>query len=308
MRRGYKILAAIAAIVVLGTAATVMVLDRKYEFLFPAGRVPHEQLASPDMGVRVSIQPAFASDYLLQLLKQQQDVPEWAFARILPYEIAFVLEPKGDRIESTFYVNAQRFGPQIVSYIRDTRLASRISLVQWNAAEPEWRDRGILVLQGTLPIDANAQAIAAGAWSRSAAQAPLILEGNHFVEAAIDNRSGDGFVTILSLLTANGVPDAQLDRASYEQLTHTIAEVRLTADVVDTNEVDITLRLVCDPNTYQEMAGAIDFLYPALYAQVQQLLADTYGAELDGTIGWQNNVKVGHYRLKHLDRLLGLAR
>lgn len=308
MKRGCRIFAVIVVAAVIGAIVTILVLDRKYEFLFAAGRVPHDQLVSPDMGLRVSIQPEYAGDYLLNLLRQQQEVPDWAFARILPYEVAFVLEPKGDIIESTFYVNAQRFGPQLATYMRQANLASRISFVRWHGPDFAAKDRGILVMKGTLPTDAEARSLAASAWNTPAPATPLELEGGHFVEAVVDNRSGSGFITVLSLIGANGVPDEQLDRASYQELTHFIEEVRLTADVVNTNEIDLTLRLVCDPDSYKERVGTVDFLFPSLYAQIQELLAENYGAELEGSAGWQNNVMVGRYRLKDLDRLLGIPR
>src|SRR5690606_3169625 len=115
----------------------------------------------------------FAGDYLLNLLRQQQDMPGWAFARILPYEVAFILEPQANTIDSTFYVNAQRFGPQIAAYIQQANLASRIRFVQWTAHEFTAHDRGVLVLKGSMPIDTQARDIANAAFTAGLPDTPL---------------------------------------------------------------------------------------------------------------------------------------
>lgn len=308
VKRGCRFILIVAIVGFLVLVVAVLSLDRKYEFLFASSRVPHDRVVSPNLGLRVSIQPEHASDYLVQLLRQQRDVPDWAFARLLPYEVAFVLEPQGAAIDSTFYINAQRFGPQLAAYVREANLASRITFVRWTAPELDAQARGMLVMKGTLPTDREAQRIANAAWPISPPATPLPLEGGHFVEVVADNRAGSAYVTALSLLVAQGVPEQDLDRESYKELTHFIQEVRLTADVASGTELDITLRLVCDPATYQERVGTIDFVFPSLVARVQQLLAERYGAELDGSTGWQGNVMVGRYRLKDLDRLLGVSR
>src|SRR5690606_36075292 len=113
--------------------------------------------------------------------------------------------------------------------------------VQWTAHEFTAHDRGVLVLKGYMPIDTQARDIANAAFTAGLPDTPLTLEGGHFVEAVVDNRAGSGFVTLISLLIANVTPSNQLDRPSYQELTHFIQEVRLTADVVNTNEIDITL-------------------------------------------------------------------
>ena len=308
MKRGCMVGVIVLAVVLIALLVTALVMDRRYELLFASGRIPHEQLASPDMGLRVSIQPTQAGDYLYNIVKRKQpNVPQWALLRILPYEAAFMLEPKGDSIQSTFYVNAQRLGPQVASYIREANLASQLSFVQWESPVPEARERGVLVMHGTLAANTTALDYARLTWREFTPSSSLPLEGNHFVEAVLDNRAGSGFITLASVLAANGVPDDQLGPESLlATLAQTLTEARVTADIVDGNEVDLTVRLVYRDEGLQEQATTIKFVYDMAFGRISQYLTDTFGAELDGAAGWDGSTLLGRYRLKDMDRLLGM--
>jgi hypothetical protein len=298
VRRGCVIGLSILVLLLIVIFGALLVLDRRYEFMWAARRVHHHELVAPNAGLRVSIQPDRASAYLLSRLQ----VPEWAFSRILPYEAAIMLEPKQDHVESTFYINAQRFGPHIVEYVRDTNLVSRITLVQWQSPELRREERGVLVVKGTLPVDRPAQETVLRAWRQFTPSGPLAFEGDHFVEAVLDNRTGSGLITLFSLLAASGIPDAQLERENL--LTQNLLEARLTADIVEHNEVEIAIQLTYREDGLEEDKGAKEFLFEVLYGTIKQQLQTQYGVELEGGTRWEGPSLKGYYRLKDADRLL----
>ncbi len=128
----------------------------------------------------------------------------------IPYEGTFTANASPDSPDAEFgaALSMPRMAEYIVGKLRDAKPALESSGRKITTLETQGELKGLALLRGTMPLPSEAAALRTEAWpTPKEGQAPT-LEHNHFVEATLDNRNGQGAVALAALVQTLGAEEA----------------------------------------------------------------------------------------------------
>ncbi len=310
LRIGGLIALAILLLVVVGLVIAAWVVDRRYAALRDAPRISHETIAKPHTVVRIVVDPSRCQELIEKALAGQEGLPGWVVSRAVPYEMALLFDVDLDAGKTgvTVFVNERRFGPVIVDSVNQAGVARLFRPVKWTPPGLVRKDRGILLLEGTIPIDAETLDFTWTRWVHSITLAPLEIEGNHLAEAVFDNRDGKAYAVISALWGPHGAaPSDQETWQNIMKFATKITSVRFHADLVSDDELSVQGLIECNRHAEPGVPDAIKFFIDMANAANREALAELYGIEFEGSTSVEGMTVKGGYSLRHVDKLLALV-
>jgi len=310
------VLLVLAAAAVITAGVAYVKLNSQYG-ISEAAAVPHEKLATKDTRARVVLKPEklapFVPKYLpahaVPLPSWLPSNPESILAKLLPREIALLegAEYSKGSVGLTLFVNERRLGPFIAQQLNQSGILRELNMIKWDEKSFVAPERGIVKVNGVLPIPDGLEEKVLETWKHELEGKPIIIEGDHLLELALDNRNGE----IMTLIGAGAKAAKQdwkmLMENSYAQtglaILPNIHAIRLNADVVEVNKAKINLRV----EGTQEAGNQLEFLVNMFgLPLLKQNLEDSYGIKLDGQPKWDSaqNAFIGEFTLTGFEPLI----
>jgi hypothetical protein len=255
-------------------------VQQKYEPIVAAPVVTHDVVATPRQTLRAVFYPPLARAALSGLV----DLPEWIVEPLAPREIALLAEPNLDAETVRFqvFVNEQRLGPVIAGYVTEPDLSHDVPFVQWDVRGVVREERGSMALQGTMRIKPELAALLRSLRQANEAPAPA-LEGGHLFEAALSNEDEGAVATVVALLRYLDSGPAAFDEEVFTRNLAVLDSVRIVADLVSDDSVEVQLLLNGRADAEEAMAD-LAFLMEVVRGEVADILKkDAYKIGISGS-------------------------
>jgi hypothetical protein len=286
------------------------IIEWRYGLLIPTLRSP-VPFAAGRAGGFVVVDPSRITALAPDLFEPAAGrLPRWLVSRLLPYEAggAAILDMDGRRVALTGYLNARRLAPLIKREAAKTELQRHMPEIHWAGRAHETRP-GMLVAQGAIPFDPDAEQSFGYMWDASLSPAPLSAEGGHFIEAVFDNRRGHSYLIFASFLRAYNIDLAENQHEISLSSLQFVREARFTADFAAPDAFRMRLVLDIVPEAIERL-GVVN-----LKVGIEESLSDLaqrwredFGLELRGEARWEANQIIYEYQLKSARKVLRLAR
>lgn len=312
MKKGCLILLAVAALALVVAGVFIGIAENRYGFLRASPRVSHESIISVRPGVWLRLEPAKAKKIVISLLKDMagQDMPDGMLDRFLPYAVSGLLAADHDKGEIYIHllINEQRLGPVIEEQFNLADITGKTPEIHWSSEGLVRERRGVLTLEGTVPMEPDAQNAAWFSWDHAVQTAPLALEGGHLLEAVLDNRDGGAYVCIASLVFAYDFEMGEEEENLMMTTIENALSVRVFVDLVPDGALLLHLAIEVLPEvrhrlSVANMKGALS----SNFANVIDLLEQNHGLSITGTVDWNENVLEYDYRFEEGTKVLRLA-
>ncbi len=322
MKKILLVLVGVIAVLLLvaGAALAVMYQRANQRFgLSEAEPVSHETVADMSTRLRVVARPEQVTP-LLQAYIPKDRMPTLPFVSALGLDFSKALEMLMPRevallsgsdfgqgqLRLTLFVNERRGGPAIAENLDLSDLLGRIPVVAWTATRFRMPRRGVLLLDGQIPIPEEVESVVLESWSHRMEGAPLSLSGGHLLEAVLDNRNGELMTLGASIAQGLGVDWRQAMKqpplSMAGPVVEKVREIRLHVDPEGLDALTGELRISGPPEV-----GGLSFLINIAVAEyVAKPLKEEHGMDLSGECVWDQaqEAVIGRYRLAGLDTYL----
>ncbi len=306
--RRYAAYAAAGAVTLLLLVATI--IEWRYGVIIPTLRAA-PPFPADRAGAFVVIDPSRIAPLIPDLIAPAAGrLPSWLVNRFLPYQAggAALLNMDGRHVALTGYLNARRLAPLLAREAAKADLRRAAPEIDW--AGPAFEDRpGLLVAEGSIPFDPDAEESFGFRWSQSLTPRPLTAEGGHFVEAVLDNRRGHGYLIVASFLKAYDIDLSENEHEISIASLQFVREARFTADFAPPDTFRLRLLLDIEPDAIDRM-GVVN-----LKVGIEESIADIaarwregFGLDLKGEARWESSSIVYEYSLSSARKFLGLVR
>lgn len=286
-----------------------LILEVKYAALLPSPRVSHDTVASGRTVFRAQMEPRYAQGYLAKRFATVLGLPPWVLPRVLPREVVLLSDPDLTNASAavTVFVNDQRLGPIIAQTINDSGVLTAHGPFSWSAAGMVRKSRGVLLLEGAIPIQRGIVDLVRQHWGVVVPLSPLELEGGHLLEAVLDLRDGRGFALVAELVGRNAPPTGPAHPTQLVSVLGKIVVVHAFVDLAADNQLALQFRVECRPEVRDADVEFIKLLIDSAYKTFRADLDDRFrvqlagGSEIDGV-----NI-LGFYTLTNFEPLLTAA-
>lgn len=304
--RGSRVFLKIIGVCLGGLLVVAVFLEIRYNFLFAAPRIAGEAVAPPRASFQLRIEPDLVKDYLARRYAAGTPVPERFVPYLLPYEIGLYMDPDlaTAQTEIGVFVNARRLGPIIAQRVNQSGVLARIPDIVWSPPELTRPRRGLLRLEGSMPVTADKIDLVREVWGIVTPLSPLPMMGGHALEAILDMRDGRGFVLAAEWIGKNAPPETLLHPTQIVPIAKNIAEARILADMESDNTLCVKLLIECRPEVPDSEVNSLCFLMNYITAHVKPNLKSICDVELTGTAEAEGLRVSGEYRLVPMDNLL----
>jgi hypothetical protein len=302
-------------LLVMGVAfVAALQLDRQVGWS-EAPAVSHADLAEEETRLRVAVQVDKLHDLILAHLPADIDLPRYLpmslealVTKALPREIALLgyADYAREEIKFRFFINERRGGPAFVDLTNEAALPPVLQRFDWSSPRFRLQERGILSAQASIPLPDGLEGRLLQDWGHEMEGAPLILEGDHFFEALLDNRNGE----ILSLWGGGLHFSGQEWRRAFDMqnsllvlgILPLIHELRIHADLAGPDALDIHLRIGADSTA----ATALNLAAVSAVTGMKDYVQRATGMSLEGTASWSDEEKalVGDFKLTGFEPIL----
>lgn len=305
MKKVGKILAVLAAILVIAAIVVLFVADRKYQFLFAGPKVSHESLATPGVSLRAVVKPALAKSLILAKLGSQAP-PEFLLDRALPYEAALLAAPDLDakRMDVTLFVNPQRLTPFIADGSKSLGIPRQLPFINWQGDALSQSANGVLSLAGSIDIDDLTVSAVREKWGVVTVPGRPLVSGTHLAEIAIDNRDGSLFA-VLSLFANKGIIALPVKLESLRTSLAPVGIVSITGDLQGVDTLALHMQFECIASAEEGQVNSVGFIVAGILGEVKKALA-TKGVEFKGDKKTDGMTIIADYTMSNVGALISL--
>lgn len=316
VKKGCLLIAGLLIVVVVGGVGVVGYRYAQEFGLTEAPEVSHETLAAPETRVRLRLDPNRMQPLILSLLPPDLPIPAWVpidprqrLGDLLPREIVLLAGSNyaSGQMEVTVFVNERRGGPFLAQVTERAAVLAGLPFVRWTTPGLVAPRRGVLSATGALPIPNGLEARILEHWTHQPPADTVPLQGGHQLELTLDNRNGELFTFMATLMELNGVnwqtvfADPQFKIAN--DVIVGILHGRATADLVDEDTMQVNIAMKTTPET----GGTLPFITGAfLQPEIENFLAAQYGLKLTGTPRYDGatGLVIGDYRVTGFKNLI----
>ncbi len=264
--------------------------------LLTASIINHEVVARPETRLRVSIDTIQLGKDLTPYFPDNLPLPSWLpwdmpqlLPKVLPREIALLggADYANNAFNLTVFMNEQRGGPALTKYLNtQSSFRQAFPAVLWNDAGFVLRERGIVAMEGELPLPYGLEDTILESWTLDAPEDMLTLVGGHVAEGVIDNRNGE-IVTLIGGLAP--IWDTSLDKlqanSQFAALLTQLAQVfdiRFAVDFENADTVLVQIRI----HIAKEFGGQLELLAPLALNGIKQEMMNRYRLTLESENAW----------------------
>lgn len=305
LKKGGTILLALAAVLLVVTMVALWQVDSRYEAVFRAPRITHDAFTTGDTSVKVVVRPPLGRRNLSDALLPNRRVPDWVLSAVVPEEVALLFDANLDagHMRVSFFTNYARLGPALRDALNRQNVAAALPDVVWSPPEVVRKEKGVLLLEGTVDLPRNTSQAIAMKWG-TVSQPPPRVEGDHFLEAVMENRNGKGYAVILGLLGDSFTSNPMLALAMSPDSFYVVGQMRLTGDFTATDTMTFQLEVDANPASPPESSNGLKLAVDALYGQLRAYIKEAYDGDLSGTSTVAGRTVRGEYTLLGADKVL----
>ncbi len=264
--------------------------------LMTAKVVRHNAQVSQTTRLRISVDTLRLGEDLLPYLPENLPLPGWLpwdlpalLPKILPREVAILggSDYAANAYNLTVFINEQKGGPMLPKLLNDqVQLPNRFPAVAWDDEGFQLKERGILTVEGQLPLPLGLEDRILETWSLDPPTEALQLYGKHMAEGVIDNRNGDILTLIGGLAPIWGTTLDQINKESNSavmlgMLDH-IHDIRIAVDLKNTDTLLLQIRIHAE----KEVGGQLEFFIPFAMPMLAQQIKAQYGLTLESENTW----------------------
>ena len=293
-----KIALALGILAVIGVIAggiAFYVMNGRFGLL-TAHVVGHDLIAKPDTRLRIAVDTKRLGTELTPYLPEELPVPGWLpwdvptlLPRVLPHEIAIL--GGSDYADSAFnltvFINEQKGGPALPEYLNNQfKFQDRFPQIPWAEAGFHMEERGIVSIDGRLPLPLGLEDTILDLWSLDPPEDTLKLHGGHLAEGVIDNRNGE-IITLIGGLAPLWQSSLERIKANSQYaagiaLVEQVYDARVAIDFKDVDTLLIQLRVHAAPDA----GGQLEFFMPLILTMVSQQVQKQHGLTLESEYEW----------------------
>lgn len=294
------LLAVLAALVI-----ALVVVDSKFAVIMGSPRVPSGTLVKPECRAQIVLNVPLAKDLIKKQFLRGIGVPDWVLPYVLPYEVAVLVSPDYvlSEMNIAVMVNDRRLGPIIFEKVNGIQIPKPYD--QWFPQKMKMKQRGLLVKEGTARMDRQLLTKIKGLWKGPYPTEALRPEGNHMVEAVLDNRDGALVAMAATLAESQGQDLSEKLTPGVIGVLATIADIRLQGDLTPDDVLKLHLVVECTPQTDPAMVKNIQLGIELGFLQAQNRLI-MIGIAAQGRSAVEGNTIKGDYTLPKFTNFLGI--
>lgn len=318
-KRGCALVSAFILLALAGGSAVVIYRLNTQYGLFEAGAHAEEEFANPSTRLMASLRLRDIESYVLDVMPPlTESAPAlawlpWSEAELLslavPHKLALIAgtDYRAGELRFSLLINERRGGPFIRQLIEVSGAFDQPGPVKWNDPPLTFEGRGKLLVRGGLALPEDLESRVLEIWRPSPATGRLALEGDHFLEAILDNQDGELFV-LLNVYAEFLGEDLESLMGSDQNMeilfsvVTGIRTIRVSADLSNPDLLNARIEIAADQGTGAQLEFFAGLLLPSAKAQ----LHSDYGIVLDGAIEWkpENELLEGQFRLSQFRELL----
>ncbi len=311
LKRWRLILLVALAVVLVVSASVALVLDRKFEVILSAPRVSHERFADDNTCIRVVFNPPRAAQELKELIPQAEQLSDFVWARVLPYETSLIVDADSNASQARFtlVLNGRRLGPVLTNALNQSDLAARFPQITWDTPLAAQQGRGLVTASGVASLETTVVDAAWMRWGDGLSTQPLPPEGGHLFEAVVDNRAGGAYIIASTIaLDWMGYDRKPEEWQSISDMLVQIDTVRLFADLNDDASLRLRGAITMGPHAEEGTAGLIKFFIAMGSEPLRVRLKQEYDLDLEGETSLEGSTVSLDYTLRDADKLIALLR
>lgn len=297
MKKVVYILAIVFVVLLVLAAAGFFIADQKYGLL-AAPRISHEEILKGRPTIRIVAKPNYAEALLLKLMPPDTQIQPGSLKYVMIPEIAALFAPDigSGVMDISIFANELRFGPLITEMVNSSRALSSITYVAWAPPGVKRIRRGELLAEGSIALPEPVITGVINRWGYVQPLTPPRVEGEHLLEAVMDNRDGGTYAAIMAILAHNGVDIQSSELRQLGDVLALVAMLRLDADLNDDGTFSIHFTIAGKPDAKEGEMNTVAFVLRQPLEQLAEL-AQEYGLRLEGGIERQALDIVGNYVL-----------
>lgn len=307
-RKGCLLALIAAAILIVILLAALIYVESRYEAVFRAPRVTHEAYTTGNTAARLMLRPPLAQQNLLKLFVPGREVPDWVLAAAVPEEAAILLDPDLEEgmLGIRVFLNYVRFGPVLRQAINRQGVLETVPGVTWEPPEVVRRERGVLMVEGIAPIPEREARFIAQVWAGARAPEPLRIQGEHLLEAVIENGDGRGAAAVAGIVAADPGLKSSVDMDATLQGMKDLKRIHAFADFQSDDVLAVTVVADAVPGADVEAVKQIKLFIDLAYIGLRLRLQEDYeGVELVGNTKVEGQRVTGEYTLTGVNKLAG---
>jgi hypothetical protein len=309
MRILKAILLALAILIIVGIGIVLVIAETQFGLIRAGKPQPHDTYVTDATRARIVIHPLLAQDILQTALPENRKPPEWLISRVLPHEVAIILNPDIEQrtAELVVYINEQRAGPIVADLVNRSGFMGQYDYLSWDGGGLTMEQRGEIIARGNLVLNDRVVSATRSHWGRTEGLSRLDIEGGHFFEAVFDNRDGGAFALMCALYGYGllGQPQAILED-EYESFLY-IATIRIHADPTPDGNAELVVILEGTPGARTaDIDANVSYLEIAISA-VAKVISQEYGAELHGRTYVDGATVSGRYTIRNVSGIIAGA-
>lgn len=300
------VLLAFAGVLLLALIVALGYAQSRYEAVFRAPRVQHEAFTTGNTALKIIVKPPLAQRRIATLLLPRQSLPDWLLNMTVPEETALLFDPDLDQsvLRVRMFINYARLGPVIRDSLNSGGVTQSLPGIQWAPPEVVMKQPGVLLLEGSAPISREAVTGTTEQWIEAGGFSPPPIEGTHVFEAALENRNGKGYATLMALAELNGPLDPKVTNFFNPMTMFSLGSLHVYADFVDPDTLAVNLLGEANPGAGPDAPKHVKFYIDAIQGLISGELRRKYGAELEGKSTIEGDSVRGVYTIKGIDALL----
>lgn len=232
-------------------------------------------------------------DYAVELLPANiPALPSWLpydlhelMENMLPRELAILAGANwnANAIDLKVFANERRVGPVIVEQLREQRILSNITQVQWEPELFQLEQRGVITARGKMALPNDAEQIVLNNAGTKQGHTVDEITGNNLLEIIVDGHDGDLLALVGAMAKGQGqtLEEALLDPNASKVLTN-ISNLYADANLTGADELTINIKITLFPNAPKEASAMINMGVNFLgFPAIKTHLEENYALTLD---------------------------
>ena len=252
--------------------------------------------------IQMVVVPEHAPGFLHRVAEKraERSIPRWLFDRFMAREMGLLLSEDGgdERILVHTYASLPHAASFVAKQASRREVQDRVSEITWTESGVHSPHNGLVVLNGSVAAEREALDAVFFQWGERRSPSPLAVTGDHFFEMVFDNRSGQAYLAMASLMSAFDFEldpnDTDITLSSFQF----VITARIFVDVIEEDVFEVAMDFEMEPSARDRLGvinlrGGIDEAFSELGKRMER----DHGVTISGESDWNENVIEFRYRI-----------
>jgi hypothetical protein len=264
----------------------ILILEWQFSALRTAPRIDRS-LYLTDANLVIVVQPEKVPTFIHSLAQEisGKNIPNWALKKVIPYELgmSFTQDETNSQVDINTFISTKRFA----NATKSISLSSIENRITWDSDNLQSPSHGILLANGNIQADEDALEQVLYQWGNSGRRVPKSISGDHFFELLFDNRAGQAYLSMASMMTAFDFKFSEENMKIMLSSIQFVTILRAYADISEDDTMSIAIDMEIVPTARNRVGvvnlkGAID----EGFAELGKQLNESHGIQIEGSSDW----------------------